>query len=245
MSSDTFDSSDSVRSGQPLKHAQSVTLREPLSLELGGRLPEVTVAFETYGRLNPDGDNAVLVCHALSGDSHVAQHDADDDPGWWDIVVGPGKAIDTDRYFVICPNVLGGCRGTTGPNSINPQTGRPYATDFPVITVGDIVEVQRRLVRPPWAFGGCWRSIGGSLGGHMVLTWATQFPERCRRRGGHRHLAAADQPGPGLRRGRTQRHPPRSRLPRGAILRQRPRTGRRVWPSPGCSATSPICRAKR
>jgi len=80
-------------------------------------LPQVTVAYETYGRLNARGDNAVLICHALSGDSHVARHDDEDDPGWWDIVVGPGKAIDTDRYFVVCPNILGGCRGTTGPNS--------------------------------------------------------------------------------------------------------------------------------
>ena len=146
MSSDAFESSDAVRHARPLKHVLTVTFREPLELELGGRLPEVTVAFETYGQLNPQGDNAVLICHALSGDSHVARHDADDDPGWWDIVVGPGKPIDTDRYFVICPNVLGGCRGTTGPNSVNPATGRPYATDFPVVTVGDIVEVQRRLI---------------------------------------------------------------------------------------------------
>jgi homoserine O-acetyltransferase/O-succinyltransferase len=177
MSNDIFDSSDSARNARPLKYAQTVTFREPLKLELGGELPEVTVAFETYGRLSPRGDNAVLVCHALSGDSHVAQHEPDDDPGWWDIVVGPGKAIDTDRYFVICPNILGGCRGTTGPNSVNPATGREYATDFPVITVGDIVEAQRRLVEH-LGIRRLLAAVGGSLGGHAVLTWATRFADR-------------------------------------------------------------------
>jgi homoserine O-acetyltransferase/O-succinyltransferase len=172
-----FDSSDSVRTARPLKYAEYVTFRQPLELELGGRLPEVTVAFETYGRLNQRRDNAVLVCHALSGDSHVAQHDADDDPGWWDVLVGPGKPIDTERYFVICPNCLGGCRGTTGPDSANPATGRPYATDFPVVTVGDIVEVQRRLI-DHLGIERLRAVVGGSLGGHMTLTWATGLPER-------------------------------------------------------------------
>ena len=177
MLTDAFDSSDSVRTAQPLKYAQTVTLREPLELELGGRLPEVTVAFETYGQLNPARDNAVLVCHALSGDSHVAQHNDEDDPGWWDIAVGPGKAIDTDRYFVLCPNILGGCRGTTGPNSINPNTGRRYATDFPVITLGDIVEVERRLI-DHLGIQRLLAVLGGSLGGHAVTTWATRLPDR-------------------------------------------------------------------
>ena len=177
MPNDLFDSSDSVRTARPLKYAQYVTFGKPLTLERGGLLPEVTVAFETYGRLNPRRDNAVLICHALSGDSHVARHDADDDPGWWDVLVGPGKPIDTDRYFVICPNCLGGCRGTTGPDSINPTTGRQYATDFPVITVGDIVEVQRRLI-DHLGIERLRAVIGGSLGGHMTLTWATRLPER-------------------------------------------------------------------
>jgi homoserine O-acetyltransferase len=146
MDNDVFESSDSVRHARPLTHAERVTLPGPVRLEYGGQLPEVTVVYETYGRLNAAGDNAVLICHALSGDSHVAAHDEEDDPGWWDIAVGPGKAIDTERYFVICPNVLGGCRGTTGPDSVNPATGRRYGRDFPVITVGDIVDVQRRLI---------------------------------------------------------------------------------------------------
>jgi homoserine O-acetyltransferase len=177
MSNDVFQSSDSVRNAQPLKYAQHVTFHEPLTLELGGRLPETTVAFETYGKLSPRADNAVLICHALSGDSHVASHDSDDDPGWWEILVGPGKSIDTDRYFVLCPNALGGCRGTTGPNSINPDTGRVYATDFPSITVGDIVNVQRLLV-DHLGIKRLRAVIGGSLGGHMVLTWATKHPDR-------------------------------------------------------------------
>ena len=113
-----FDSSDRVRSSRPLKHVETFLFQEPLQLELGSSLSRIMVAYETYGSLNAARDNAVLICHALSGDSHAAAHDAEDDPGWWDIVVGPGKTIDTDRYFVICPNVLGGGRGTTGPNSL-------------------------------------------------------------------------------------------------------------------------------
>jgi len=181
MSKDVFPDSDSIRSAAPLKYAQGVTLDGPLALELGGELPRVTVVYETYGRLNPTQDNAVLICHALSGDSHVARHDADDEPGWWDTaeVVGPGRPIDTDRYFVICPNVLGGCRGTTGPNSINPATGRPYGRDFPTITIGDIVEVQRRLI-DHLGIERLLAVVGGSMGGHQVLDWATRYPDRLR-----------------------------------------------------------------
>ncbi|MDD4269081.1 MAG: homoserine O-acetyltransferase [Pirellulales bacterium] len=172
-----FESSDSNRHAQPLKFARQAVFDEPLLLERGGRLPQISVAYETYGRLNAEKTNAVLICHALSGDSHVARHQADDDPGWWDIVVGPARPIDTDRYFVICPNVLGGCRGTTGPNSLNPQSGRPYGADFPVITVGDIVAVQRRLV-DHLGIDRLLAVVGGSLGGHMVLHWATRHPDR-------------------------------------------------------------------
>ncbi|OPX24916.1 MAG: homoserine O-acetyltransferase, partial [Planctomycetales bacterium 4484_123] len=111
MTEDLFYSSDSVRSAAPLKHVQYVTFDGPLELTRGGRLEKVRVAYETYGQLNAARDNAVFICHALSGDSHVASHDEDDDPGWWEIAVGPGKPIDTDKYFVICPNILGGCRG--------------------------------------------------------------------------------------------------------------------------------------
>lgn len=174
---DSFRSSDADRHARPLQYVQSVTFHQPLSLELGGQLTEVTVAYETYGRLNTHRDNAVLICHALSGDSHVARHDEQDDPGWWDVMVGPGKPIDTNRYFVICPNVLGGCRGTTGPNTLRPGTDRPYGAEFPTITIGDIVEVQRRLV-DHLQIGRLRAVVGGSLGGHMTLTWAIRFPDR-------------------------------------------------------------------
>lgn len=176
MIENTFESSDSARHAKPLRHLQSVTFEDRFLLELGGELPSVTVAYETYGRLNPQRDNAVLICHAISGDSHVAQHDSSDDPGWWDSIVGPGCAIDTERFFVICPNLLGGCRGTTGPGSPNPATGRPYGQDFPVITIGDMVKVQRRLLdhlKVPHLLA----VVGGSVGGHQALTWATRYPE--------------------------------------------------------------------
>jgi homoserine O-acetyltransferase len=174
---DLFQSSDSVRSARPLRYLQSFNLNEPLDLQMGGRIQDVAVAYETYGVLNGAKDNAILICHALSGDSHVARHTLDDDPGWWDIVVGPGKAIDTDRYFVICPNALGGCRGTTGPNSINPATGRRYGAAFPTVTAEDIVETQRRLL-DHMGVHRLLAVIGGSMGGHQVLTWATRYPMR-------------------------------------------------------------------
>jgi len=179
MAGDTFESSDTVRTAQPLRYAKSITLDEPLGLESGGTLPGVTVAFETYGKLNEAGDNAILICHAISGDSHVAKHNDEDEPGWWDILVGPGKPVDTNRFFVVCPNLLGGCRGTTGPGSINPPTGKPYGSDFPTITIGDMVEVERRLL-DKLGIGQLVAIIGGSIGGHQVLTWAIRHPDRLR-----------------------------------------------------------------
>lgn len=171
-----FDSSDVVRHARPLRFARTFDVPGPVRLELGGQLPGVTVCYETYGTLNAARDNAILVCHAISGDSHVAKHTADDDAGWWDIVVGPGKPIDTDRYFVICPNLLGGCRGTTGPGSINPETGKPYGPDFPTITVGDMVEMHCRLLAH-LGIGKLLAVTGGSMGGHQALTLATRHPE--------------------------------------------------------------------
>lgn len=179
MSKGEFESSDSVRSARPLQYAKTFKLEHPLQLEKGGCLPEVTVAYETYGTLNAARDNAILVCHALSGDSHVARHNPEDDPGWWEVMVGPRKPIDTDRYFVICPNLLGGCRGTTGPGSINPHTKRPYGRDFPTITLADMVEVQRCLV-DHLGIQQLLALVGGSVGGHQALTWAVRFPERVR-----------------------------------------------------------------
>jgi homoserine O-acetyltransferase len=172
-----FAGSDAVRTGSPLKHLKTQTYREPFALESGATLPELTVAYETYGTLNDRRDNAVLICHALSGDSHVARHDPSDDPGWWDLMVGPGRPIDTDRYFVICNNCLGGCRGTTGPNSMNPATGKPYGRGFPTVTIGDMVEVQRKLIAS-LGIEKLLAVVGGSMGGHQVLTWATRHSEQ-------------------------------------------------------------------
>ncbi len=173
----TFENSDSRRTSGPLRHARFVDFKGPFQLKSGGRLTDLKICYETYGTLNAGADNGILICHALSGDSHAARHEPNDAPGWWDIMVGPGKPIDTDRYFVICPNVLGGCRGTSGPNSLNPDTGKPYGRDFPEITISDIVEAQKRLVE----YLGLSRLlsvIGGSMGGQMVLSWAVEHPER-------------------------------------------------------------------
>ena len=178
-----YQSSDDRRSGDRLKYLQKAMFADALPLTLGGELPGVECAFETWGTLNADASNAVLVCHAISGDSHAAKHDSHDDPGWWDELIGPTfpggthYAIDTQRYFVVCANVLGGCRGTTGPGTINAQTQQPYGADFPPITVADMVAVQMRLADHLGI--NQWRAVvGGSLGGHQTLTWATQHPER-------------------------------------------------------------------
>ena len=179
VDSSVFESSDAVRSGKPLRHVQLIQLPGPLELEKGGKLLKVTVAYETYGQLNESRDNAILVCHAISGDSHIARHDDSDEPGWWEIAVGPGKAIDTGKFFVICPNLLGGCRGTTGPGSQNPETGKPYGRDFPTISIGDMVEVQHRLLKQ-LGISQLLAVVGGSLGGHQALTWATRHPEAVR-----------------------------------------------------------------
>lgn len=176
----SLQSSDSVRGVLPLRHARTVRFAGPIELTLGGTLPEVTVAYETFGTLSAAKDNAILICHALSGDSHVARHKPDDAPGWWDLVVGPGKAIDTNHWFVICPNMLGGCRGTTGPWSVNPQTGRRYGADFPAITAEDAVALQLRLL-DELKIDQLEAVVGGSLGGHMAITWAIQHPHRLRK----------------------------------------------------------------
>ncbi len=152
----------------------------PLALDSGARLSPVTVAWEQIGELSPARDNAVLIAHAFSGSSHVAGFYADDGvdekPGWWDFIVGPGKAIDTDRYCVICPNILGSCLGSTGPGSTNPENGAPYALNFPMLTIGDMVRAQRRLVEylniPKLR-----AVIGGSVGGMQVLEWCVSYPE--------------------------------------------------------------------
>ena len=156
---------------------------EGLILEGGGMLPELQVAYEAYGTLSPAKDNVIVVCHALSGDAHVAGIHSPEDkhPGWWDDMVGPGKGLDTTRFFVICANVLGGCKGTTGPSSVDPRTGRPYGSAFPAITVGDIVRVQRLLLAH-LGVATVYAAVGGSFGGMQVLEWGirhSDFVQRC------------------------------------------------------------------
>jgi homoserine O-acetyltransferase len=182
-------------------HTQFADLPDPLPLDAGGTLSPVRIAYETYGQLSPARDNVVLVCHALSGDAHAAGYS--DDPaapnavdgfgaedrdqgvkargslGWWDGMIGPGKAYDTNRYFIVCTNLIGSCRGSTGPSSINPATGRAYGLDFPVVTVADMVRAENRFL----AQLGIERVLavaGGSLGGMQALEWSIAFPDRIR-----------------------------------------------------------------
>lgn len=156
---------------------QTFSLPQEMVLESGERLKGVQIAYETYGRLNPDKSNAILICHALTGDAHAAGvHEGDSKPGWWDTLIGPGKVIDTDRYFVICSNVLGGCKGSTGPSSINPETGRQYGRDFPFITIADMVKIQKELV-DYLGIPKLFAVIGGSMGGVQVLQWSVKYPE--------------------------------------------------------------------
>jgi homoserine O-acetyltransferase/O-succinyltransferase len=151
---------------------------ESISLESGASLSPVSVAYETYGELNAAKSNAILILHAFSGDAHAAGISAETGkPGWWDNMIGPSKAFDTGKYFIICSNVLGGCQGTTGPPSINPQTGCPYAISFPVITMGDMVRLQARLM-DHLGIERLLAVAGGSMGGMQALEWAVNYPER-------------------------------------------------------------------
>jgi len=151
---------------------------EPLLLDSGHRLDHLQIAYQTYGTLNAERSNAILVCHALTGDQHVANtHPVTGKPGWWTDMVGSGKPIDTDRYFVICANVLGGCMGTTGPASTNPATGEAYAVDLPVITVRDMVRSQAKLL-DRLGIETLFSVAGGSMGGMQVLQWASTYPDR-------------------------------------------------------------------
>lgn len=147
-----------------------------LALDCGATLRDVTVAYESYGALNRDKTNAILVLHAFTGDAHAAGIDHEGKPGWWANMIGPGKAFDTDRYFVFCANVLGGCRGTTGPSSVDPETGRPYGLRFPVITIGDMVRLQKALV-DHLGIPKLLAVAGGSMGGMQALEWAVAYPE--------------------------------------------------------------------
>ncbi len=150
------------------------------TLESGEKLDPITLAYETYGTLNSQKSNAILVLHAFSGDAHATGfHKGENDPGWWDDLIGPGKGIDTDEYFVICSNVIGGCKGSTGPASINPKTGKPYGLDFPLITIADIVNAQRYLI-DHLNINKLLAVVGGSMGGMQVLQWMVSYPERIR-----------------------------------------------------------------
>lgn len=153
---------------------------ETLVLTSGSELKHFTIAYETYGRLNTERTNAILICHALSGDAHVAGYHSDDPtekPGWWDAAVGPGKIFDTDKFFVICSNVLGGCSGSTGPASLHPDDGEPYGLRFPVVTISDMVKAQSRLV-DRLGIKRLFAVAGGSMGGMQALQWAVDYPER-------------------------------------------------------------------
>jgi homoserine O-acetyltransferase len=153
------------------------TAEHPLVLERGGTLGPLDVTYETYGTLSDAADNAVFVCHALTGDAHAAGfHEGARRPGWWDNLIGPGKPLDTNRFFVVCANLIGGCQGSTGPSSLNPATGQAYGLDFPVLMMRDLVAVHRALTRH-LGISRLLAAIGGSLGGMQVLQWALDHPD--------------------------------------------------------------------
>mgnify|MGYP000969621009 FL=1 len=158
------------------KTVRLFTAESPLMLELGGSLGPIDVAYETYGSLSPAADNAVFICHALTGDAHAAGfHEGAKRPGWWDNLIGPGRPLDTNRFFVVSANLIGGCQGSTGPSSTNPATGKAYGLDFPLLMMRDLVEVHRALVRH-LGISRLLAALGGSLGGMQVLQWALDHP---------------------------------------------------------------------
>ena len=158
---------------------QKAVFDSPLQLDCGKELKKIELVYETYGSLNERKDNAVLICHALSGDHHAAGFNSPEDkkPGWWDVCIGPGKPFDTNKFFIVCPNNIGGCKGSSGPNTINPETGKLFGPSFPIVTVEDWVNTQNLLGESlgikKWA---C--IIGGSLGGMQALQWTISFPEK-------------------------------------------------------------------
>lgn len=159
---------------------QTLHIDQPLALVSGALLPQYDLRFETYGELNAQRNNAILICHALSGDHHVAgYHEGDDKPGWWNDYIGPGKPIDTNHFFVVCSNNLGSCRGSTGPTSVNPETGKVYGADFPIVTCRDWVQSQNQL-RQHLAIEQWAAVVGGSMGGMQVMQWAIDYPDRLR-----------------------------------------------------------------
>ena len=169
---------DLAQTDRPDSEVVTFPTDAPLELDGGDRLAPFSIAYQTYGRLNADKSNAVMVCHALTGDQHVANvHPITGKPGWWETLIGPGKPVDTDRYFVICSNVLGGCMGSTGPNTVNPDSGKTYGLDFPVITIGDMVRAQARLI-DHLGIPDLFCVLGGSMGGMQVLDWTARYSDR-------------------------------------------------------------------
>ncbi len=159
-------------------HVVTFPETQPLQLDSGATIAPLSIAYQTYGQMNDDKSNIILICHALTGDQHAASRNpTTGKPGWWNFLVGPGKPIDTERYFLICSNVLGGCSGTTGPADTDPKTGKPYGLTFPVITVGDMVRAQAMLL-DHLGIDDLFCVIGGSMGGMQVLQWASAYPER-------------------------------------------------------------------
>jgi homoserine O-acetyltransferase len=159
-------------------HQVQLGVTAPLRLDCGAELSDFTVAYQTYGQLNAEKSNAILVCHALTGDQYIAEsHPITDRPGWWEIMVGPGKPLDTKRYYIICVNIIGGCMGTISPKETNPETGKPWALDFPVITIGDMVRAQALLL-DHLEIDQLFCVVGGSMGGMQVLEWAAKYPDR-------------------------------------------------------------------
>ena len=167
-----------MNASAPADPTRTLTLDRPLALAGGASLDRVAIAYTAQGTLNADKSNAILICHALTGDQHVAApHPATGKPGWWSAVVGPGKPIDTDRFFVVCANVLGGCMGSTGPQEIQPGGDAPWGVAFPVITIGDMVDAQAALI-DALGIDQLFCVVGGSMGGMQALEWATRRPER-------------------------------------------------------------------
>ena len=175
----SFKSHFSGKKGQNLGIVRSMNYETPgiFRLESGKTLSRIRIEYEMYGKMNADKSNVILICHALTGDAHAAGfHAGDKKPGWWNIVIGPNKAFDTEKYCIICSNVIGGCKGSTGPSSINPETGKPYGVSFPIITIADMVNAQKKLIEH-LGVKQLFAVAGGSMGGMQVLQWTVSYPE--------------------------------------------------------------------
>ena len=244
LSADVLPASGAWRPGDPVGRRQFVRLADdrPFALEGGGVLRSIRVAYETWGSLDATASNAVLVCHALTGDSHAAGPSGPGHPtaGWWDDLIGPGEALDTDRYFVVCANVLGGCQGTTGPASDDPATGRPYGSTFPIVSIRDIVRTQAAVADHLGVDR--WLSvIGGSMGGMQVLEWGVMFPDRVRSLVVIASTAAATAQQIAWSSIGAIDHRARPQVAGRRLLRRRPgrRARTRAWPSPASWPRSP------